>query len=266
MILDYDLRGHLNDGFIAYRMFLAIKQHFNPHNKYHYTSVRNKQSADYRLVKCSKESYEKRNNVITFTRLSKMFNGNLAKIEDFLIANILKDPKWYPPINDEHTIIYKEWLRRVESLMYIFRADNKHLRERSMAYYEKSTIAEQFEYASVVKKTKGHLRHTFTYPYQLDVETWGKVLNSVELNSVYFNVCVLSKTGTHPLIVRETLGGRISVETLTLFCDLSQCHHAWDSTDPSIHAGVSRVTAYAKLLEYEPEAARSVMRDVWHPI
>ena len=76
-IVDQDLTGHLSDGFIAYRMYLAIRQHFNPDNKYHYTSVRNKQFADQRLVKCSKESFEKRKNVIHFTKLSKMFNGNL---------------------------------------------------------------------------------------------------------------------------------------------------------------------------------------------
>ncbi len=260
-IVEQDLQGHLNDGFIAYRMSLAIRQHFNPDNKYHYTSVRNKQFADQRLVKCSKESYEKRKNVIHFTKLSKMFNGNLRKIEDYLIANILKNPKWGGGIltDDESVDVYKEWLRRVESLSYLFETDNKHLRKACKTYYEKlNRWQDMMYYAPIDEGAVGLANY--------DEESWGKVSNSVELNSVYFNVCVLSPAGMHPLLVRETLGGRVAVETLTLFCDLSGCHREWDSTDPSIHAGVSRVLSYASLLEYDREAARSVMRDIWHPI
>ena len=244
-IVEHDLQSHLNDGFIAYRMFLAIKQHFNPNNKYTYTSVREKTSADQGLVKCSKESYEKRNNVVNFTRLSKMFNGNTKKIEDFLIANILKNPKWYPPYNDECIATYKEWLRRVESLSYLFETDNKHLRKRCIAEYEKT---------NKVYDRAGRVRSR--------VESSE---SSVELNSVYFNVCVLSNAGTHPLIVREALGGRIAIETLTLFCHLSGCHESWDRNDPSIVAGVSRVLSYESLLSYDLHKYLAIMRSVWHP-
>ena len=108
-IVDSDLQGHLNDGFVAYRMYLALRQHFNPDNLYVYNSLRHKKTPNYSLVKCSKQSYEKRKNVIYFTKLSKMFKGNLRKIEDYLIATILKNPKWGGGIltDDESVDVYK---------------------------------------------------------------------------------------------------------------------------------------------------------------
>ena len=143
-IVDHDLQGHLNDGFAVYRMYLAIRQHFNPDNKYAYTSVREKRSANQSLVKCSKESYEKRSNVIYFTKISKMFHANPRKIEDYTVANILKNPKWGGShlTDDESVSTYKEWLRRVESLSYLFETDNKHLRNRCIAEYQREDGAE----------------------------------------------------------------------------------------------------------------------------
>ena len=275
-IVEHDLQSHLNDGFIAYRMFLAIKQHFNPNNKYTYTSVREKASADQGLVKCSKESYEKRNNVVNFTRLSKMFNGNTKKIEDFLIANILKNPKWYPPYNDECIATYKEWLRRVESLSYLFETDNKHLRKRCIAEYEKSnevydgagrvrsrskTIGSQSEPSKNVEGRASIVSSNETM--RINSENCSQ--SSEQLNSVYFNLCVLSNTGTHPLIVRELLGSRISVETLTIFMALSGCDSDWDHTDPSIANAVPRLRAYDSLLNWDRDKCMAIMRKVWHP-
>jgi hypothetical protein len=249
-IVDHDLQGHLNDGFVAYRMFLAIRQHFNPDNKYHYNSIRLKHEHGQHsnLVKCSRESYEKRDNVIHFTKISKTFNGNLRRIEDFLIANILKNPKWYPPFTDECINTYKEWLRRVESLHYLFETDNKHLRKRCIAEFDKMSLVELEEFAPV----------RLVYEYK-------KAFTDAELNSVYFNVCVLSKQGMHPLIVREALGGRISIETLTVFCKMSGCHENWDYNDPSISAGVSRCLSYESLLEWDLDKCTRIMRSVWHP-
>ena len=86
-----------------------------------------------------------------------------------------------------------------------------------------------------------------------------------ELNSVYFNICVLSNAGTHPLIVREVLGGRVSVETLAIFMALSGCDSNWDHTDPSIANSVPRLKAYEGLLNYDPKRCLAIMRRVWHP-
>jgi len=198
-----------------------------------------------------------------------MFNGNLKKIEDFLIANILKNPKWYPPINDEHIIIYKEWLRRVESLSYLFEGDNKHLRKRCIAEYEKSN--EVYDRAGRVRsrvessETHGLSDSIVSSNETMSANSENCSQSSVELNSVYFNLCVLSNAGTHPLIVREALGGRIAIETLTLFCHLSGCHESWDRNDPSIVAGVSRVLSYESLLSYDLHKYLAIMRSVWHP-
>ena len=256
-IVDHDLQGHLNDGFAVYRMYLAIRQHFNPDNKYAYTSVRNKSSANQSLVKCSKESYEKRSNVIYFTKISKMFHANPRKIEDYIVANILKNPKWGGShlTDDESVSTYKEWLRRVESLSYLFETDNKHLRKRCIAEYRRVEQSETHGLSDSIVSSNETM--------SANSETCSQ--SSEQLNSVYFNLCVLSNTGTHPLIVRELLGSRISVETLTIFMALSGCDSDWDHTDPSIANAVPRLRAYDSLLNWDRDKCMAIMRKVWHP-
>ena len=173
-IVDHDLQGHLNDGFAVYKMYLAIRQHFNPDNKYAYTSVREKSSANQSLVKCSKESYEKRSNVIYFTKISKMFHANPRKIEDYIVANILKNPKWGGShlTDDESVSTYKEWLRRVESLSYLFETDNKHLRNRCIAEYRSKNVEGR---ASIVADNE---------TMRINSENCSQ--SSEQLNSIYF--------------------------------------------------------------------------------
>ena len=277
-IVDHDLQGHLNDGFAVYKMYLAIRQHFNPDNKYAYTSVREKSSANQSLVKCSKESYEKRSNVIYFTKISKMFHANPRKIEDYIVANILKNPKWGGShlTDDESVSTYKEWLRRVESLSYLFETDNKHLRNRCIAEYEKSNAegngyAEVYDGAGRVRRrgesseTHGLSDSIVSSNETMRINSENCSQSSEQLNSVYFNLCVLSNTGTHPLIVRELLGSRISVETLTIFMALSGCDSDWDHTDPSIANAVPRLRAYDSLLNWDRDKCMAIMRKVWHP-
>ena len=268
-IVDHDLQGHLNDGFAVYKMYLAIRQHFNPDNKYAYTSVRNKSSANQSLVKCSKESYEKRSNVIYFTKISKMFHANPRKIEDYIVANILKNPKWGGShlTDDESVSTYKEWLRRVESLSYLFETDNKHLRNRCIAEYQREDGAEYDGHGRVRSRSENvEGRASIVSSNEtMRINSENCSQSSEQLNSVYFNLCVLSNTGTHPLIVRELLGSRISVETLTIFMALSGCDSDWDHTDPSIANAVPRLRAYDSLLNWDRDRCMAIMRKVWHP-
>ena len=247
-----DLQGHLSDGFTVYRMSLAIAQHFNPDNRYHYNSLRTKNSPNYSLVKCSRNSYERRKNVIYFTKLSKMFNGNLRKIEDFIVANILKDPRWGTGnlTDDESVSTYKE---------YLFETDNKHLRNRCITEYRR--VKPKADRSNNVAGRTSIVADSETVIN--DVADCSP--NTLELNSVYFKLCVLSKTGTHPIIVRELLGSRISVETLTIFMALSGCHTDWDQTDPSIAAAIPRLIAYESLLEWDVHKCMDIMRTIWHP-
>ena len=257
-LVDHDLQGHLSDGFIAYRMYLAIRQHFNPSNQYVYNSLRNKKSPNYTLVKCSKESFQRKKNAIYFARLTKQFHGNLHRIEDYIVANLLKDPFWGTGewlVDDSSEATYKEWLRRVESLSYQYEKDNKHLRNRCKSLYTETKQSESVEGRTSIGA---------------DNETMSAGVadcspNTLDLNSVYFKLCVLAKTGTHPLIVRELLGARICVETLSIFCKLSGCHKEWDHTDPSIAAAVPRLMAYESLLDWDRTKCMDIMRSVWHP-
>ncbi len=159
------------------------------------------------------------------------------------------------PYNDECIATYKEWLRRVESLSYLFETDNKHLRKRCIAEYRRVEQSETHGLSDSIVSSNETMRTNSENCSQ----------SSEQLNSVYFNLCVLSNAGTHPLIVREALGGRIAIETLTLFCHLSGCHESWDRNDPSIVAGVSRVLSYESLLSYDLHKYLAIMRSVWHP-
>ncbi len=249
-IVDSDLQGHLIDGFAVYQKYLSIRLHFNPDRKYSYNSVRSGRPSNVIRKNSSRTSFERRDNAIHFSKIAKKFKGNLRKIEDYLIANILLNPYWGGDnlINDESMVVYKEYLGRVESLMYLFERDNKHLRDRAISEYQKMGETERF---LLCKNTTKSLRQS---AYEL-----------VNLNSVYFNICVLERSGTQPLIVRETLGSRISVETLTLFCAVSQCHKDWDHDDPTINMGMLRLMPYASLLEFDEEAVENILRKVWMP-
>ena len=251
-----DLTGHLSDGFVAYRMWLAIRQHFKGNERkkpYIYTTWRIKASnrKTFSLVSCSRETYEQKKNAIYFAKLVRKFNGNLNKVEDYMIANLIKDSFWGTGewlVDDDSEMHYKEWLKRVEKLHYLYEEDNKTLRTKCKAEFDRMSLVELEEFAPV----------RLVYEYK-------KAFTDAELNSVYFNICVLSNAGTHPLIVREVLGGRVSVETLAIFMALSGCDSNWDHTDPSIANSVPRLKAYEGLLNYDPKRCLAIMRRVWHP-
>ena len=102
----------MSKAFEAYKEYLALKQHFQ--GKYDYQKYSGKLSV--------KES--------TFeARKDKLFFQKLAKHPDwrgFLIANLSKDEKsWIRTIaySEESERIYKNWLRKQQSLQYLVKQD-----------------------------------------------------------------------------------------------------------------------------------------------
>ena len=96
----------------AYKMYCALKRHFQS-NTYDYFKYNGK-------VRASYSTFEKRND--------KYFFAKLAKHKDvigFLVANFYYGDVWVGDLVNEQTAEnqYKEWLKRKQSLSYIFKND-----------------------------------------------------------------------------------------------------------------------------------------------
>ena len=96
----------------AYLKYCALKRHFQSIS-YDYFKYKGK-------VKASYESFEKRSDRIFFTKLAKH-----KDIMGFLVANLVIEDKWVGDLVNEQVAekAYKDWLKRKESLSYVFKSD-----------------------------------------------------------------------------------------------------------------------------------------------
>lgn len=68
--------------------------------------------------------------------------------------------------------------------------------------------------------------------------------------------------GMHPYLVREYLGGRISLETLVIISDLTDCVSYWGSRvedDPLFEMVIMRIMKYSPFLEYDQEIFEKIL-------
>ena len=80
--------------------------------------------------------------------------------------------------------------------------------------------------------------------------------------SKVFNSNFLYTPGSHPYLVREYLGGRISLETITIISDLTDCVSYWGShadDDPLFQMTIRRIMKYSPFLEYDMEKFREIL-------
>lgn len=104
----------MNEGLLAYQKYLAIKRHFT-NEKYDYFKYNGK-------VKCSAESFMKRNDRFTFKRIEKKYEGEMT---DYFVANLVEDSNgWVGDLREE---VYMGWKKRTQALTYTFRTDLEHL-------------------------------------------------------------------------------------------------------------------------------------------
>lgn len=98
--------------FEAYKKYLALKQHFT-RDSYDYHKYNGK-------VNAKNTSFEVRKDKYMFYKLSKK-----RDVEGFLIANMVYDDKaWIGDLlSSESERVYIEWLKRQESLSYVFQND-----------------------------------------------------------------------------------------------------------------------------------------------
>jgi hypothetical protein len=77
-----------------------------------------------------------------------------------------------------------------------------------------------------------------------------------------FDSNFLFTPGMHPYLVREYLGGRISLETLTIISDLTDCVSYWSDNageDPIFELVIRRIMKYTKFLDYDLEKFREIL-------
>lgn len=77
-----------------------------------------------------------------------------------------------------------------------------------------------------------------------------------------FDANFLFTPGMHPYLVREYLGGRISLETLTIISDLTDCVSYWSDNageDPIFEMVIRRIMKYTKFLDYDMEKFRAIL-------
>lgn len=74
----------------------------------------------------------------------------------------------------------------------------------------------------------------------------------------------LYKPGMHPYLIREYMGGRISLETITIISDLTDCVSVWGSKiddDPLFEAIIMRIVKYSPFLDYNHEVFEKILRE-----
>jgi hypothetical protein len=98
--------------FQAYEKYLALKQHFT-RDAYDYFKYNGR-------VNTSSSKFEQRKDKYLFYKLSKK-----KDLEGFLLANFLdNDAGWVRDVLSlEADTIYNDWLKRKQSLMYVFESD-----------------------------------------------------------------------------------------------------------------------------------------------
>ena len=104
----------------AYKTYVALKNHFTL-SSYDYFKYNKK-------AKVSADSFFKRRDKIFFAKLG---NKKEAYLEEFLVANFLRDPKvWVGELlSDDAETVYKDWKKKQESISYLFRSEIEFLSE-----------------------------------------------------------------------------------------------------------------------------------------
>lgn len=107
--------------FEAYRMYLALKRHF--------------QFDDYDVVKmngrirASRKGFDGSGKEFAFRRLVKVYKDE--EVINFMVANFIRGNTWGGVFDVEAAREYKSWQQRHQSLGYVFEQDLNRIREEA---------------------------------------------------------------------------------------------------------------------------------------
>ncbi len=151
------------DDFEAFKIFLAMKSHFN--NEYNYVEYDG-------AFKAKRDSYSKRKDRYTFVQLSKKFGKK--ELEEFFLSLFLNvtekgniavsgtNNMWAGNLLDkEATDTYKNWKKRLQSLQYNFINDCETIFDKG--------LEEELEFNQIFKSVNGN------YPLIIRLEKMGDI-------------------------------------------------------------------------------------------
>jgi hypothetical protein len=149
------------DAFDIYVYYLALKRHFT--SNYDFFKYNGK-------VKANAMSFENRKDKFFFYKLSKK-----KEAKDIILANMLANPNAWAGelLDDKAESIYKEWIKRKQSLTYQFKSDIINLDDD-------------------------------------------------------FNDNFVVHDGQHPRLLKLYMMNDISLETLVMICDITNCIGHWE--------------------------------------
>lgn len=110
--------------FEAYRFYQSVKLHFES-DTYDAVKYNYKTSA-------KPQSFWKRKDKYFFAKVGKRFNAP-ADLINYYVSHFIHDTKWIGEmINDDET--YNKWLKKNQSLMYVFEQDLYKLKETNESF------------------------------------------------------------------------------------------------------------------------------------
>jgi len=103
-------------GYLAYLKYLALQRHFTSGYDYHKFGGK---------VKASTDAYQKRNDMFSFEKLTKVIN--VEDIEDFYVAHFVNEPKCW--IKNMNKSTFEEWKNKLRRMPQLFKEDMEHIKE-----------------------------------------------------------------------------------------------------------------------------------------
>tara|TARA_Y100000389_G_C17415442_1_gene493414 strand:+ start:923 stop:1516 length:594 start_codon:yes stop_codon:yes gene_type:complete len=185
------------DAFDIYVYYLALKRHFT--SNYDFFKYNGK-------VKANAMSFENRKDKFFFYKLSKK-----KEAKDIILANMLANPNAWAGelLDDKAESIYKEWIKRKQSLTYQFKSDIINLDDD-------------------------------------------------------FNDNFVVHDGQHPRLLKLYMMNDISLETLVMICDITNCIGHWEKniSDTIVFPDINKlVRKYRPFLDYDKQKMRKILLD-----
>jgi hypothetical protein len=188
------------DAFDIYVYYLALKRHFT--SNYDFFKYNGK-------VKANAMSFENRKDKFFFYKLSKK-----KEAKDIILANMLANPNAWAGelLDDKDESIYKEWIKRKQSLTYQFKSDIINLDDD-------------------------------------------------------FNDNFVVHDGQHPRLLKLYMMNDISLETLVMICDITNCIGHWEKniSDTIVFPDINKlVRKYRPFLDYDKPKMRKILLDKYN--
>ena len=112
------------NGLEAYRMYLAMRNHFKSKT---YDFLRSPYS------KAKPETYDRRKDKYFFVKLSRKYDEQ--QLVQFYLANFVQDNcEWIGAMSSKGERNYQEYIKKIQSLSYVFKTDAEVMRETSETF------------------------------------------------------------------------------------------------------------------------------------